>query len=1129
MLPARCACCPHAARTLLALPARRPCCPVPPALPARCRPAVSCPVRCIARAALRCLRAPCLSRPRITLCCPLTACCAASTTAAAASHRLCCPALPGCRWHCPARCPILLSCCCCLLMLSLMPATAATAAGHRHCYSACTRCRRCPAMPRRRQHCLACYPALPCTLPSAALHAAQRCPALLGRRQHCLARCAALPYPAWPHPALSCTLPSATLPCLAAASTALHAAQHCQAAAAVCFCRHCCQPLPLLLPAAATAAPALTFAATLPPLLLTAAARHGPYYCFSEMESPEHTSGSLEVPTTPTEPAADAGEAVHRQYRADCVVCAQWTERDAVVELAVRAHLPVDERTHFRLVASAHNFYDTIAKYYSSLSPATQPLRQRSPLLEEVQQLVEEASVGGAAGGRGGSGSGHPGGGAWGTSAGDAEAPGGVEAASLGACDSASTGAEPEEALHTFTLDLGASQCFSRNSTTITSLTAPIPVTLADPSDGPVVARSSTILPCPAAPSGLLVGLHLPSFAKNLVATSVLQDQWVTVTQPGGELVAICTDSCTGEQLATFTRRPGSGLYTLTTKSAQVAESGQVAASVEVAASCSSRLLTHQSLLWHHRLGHPSLPCLRGMHSRLLVSGLPRSLPPLPRSFALPCLPCVEERQRAAPHSSSFPPTTAPMQTLHMDVWGPARVIGHGGERYFLLVFDDYTCYTMVFPLQSKAEVHSVLIRWIRAVRLGLSARFRQYLPVLRLHSDRGGKFSSRLLEDFYGAEGIRQLFTLPASPQQNGIADCHIGLVIEVARTSMIHVATSHFLWPFAVDQPPLVEPLEFSSDTFGPMEGGDPKTDDTAATRRSPSLETLPGFLPRPSRPCSRSRWTLVLQEVATLGVLVLGTLSSQELRAWAVRWGSPGGGARGAGTGGAVTTRAGGSRGATNKQQLSALCHLLSLSLREPLVAGTTPPLLFPPPDQSQPYRERESCPVTPVRTRHVARPRSPPVPGTHIMVLRPSSVPERVVLPLPPTSSLPHVPDPESDRVRVVSPSVARFLATVVTDPSFESAAASALVAELVDFAALCRLDYVASLVSYSSCPPSVAGELALDCDVLEDRQFDLECLAATAPHLASTLLCPEGVPDALDIPNPRSYADAITGL
>ncbi|CAI7915621.1 unnamed protein product [Closterium sp. NIES-54] len=68
----------------------------------------------------------------------------------------------------------------------------------------------------------------------------------------------------------------------------------------------------------------------------------------------------------------------------------------------------------------------------------------------------------------------------------------------------------------------------------------------------------------------------------------------------------------------------------------------------QVAASCSCRLLSHQTLLWHHRLGHPSLPRLRGMHSRLLVSGLRRSLPPLPPSPAPPCLSCVEGLLSAA-------------------------------------------------------------------------------------------------------------------------------------------------------------------------------------------------------------------------------------------------------------------------------------------------------------------------------------------------------------------------------------------------------------------------------------------------------------------------------------------------
>ncbi|CAI7930419.1 unnamed protein product [Closterium sp. NIES-54] len=246
----------------------------------------------------------------------------------------------------------------------------------------------------------------------------------------------------------------------------------------------------------------------------------------------------------------------------------------------------------------------------------------------------------------------------------------GVEAAALGASESAAAGTASAEALHTFTLDSGASRSFFRDCTTVTQLTAFVSVSLADPSGGPVVARASTVLPCPAVPSGSLLGLHLPSFSKNLVSNAVLQDELVSTLTPGGQLVA----------------------------------------------SCSCRLLSHQTLLWHHRLGHPSLPCLRGMHSRLLVSSLLRSLPPLPRSLAPPCLPCVEGRQRIAPHFSSFPLTIAPLWTLHIDMWGPARVCGQDQERYFLIVVDDYTRYTTVFPLRSKADFPGVLIPWITVV-----------------------------------------------------------------------------------------------------------------------------------------------------------------------------------------------------------------------------------------------------------------------------------------------------------------------------------------------------------------------------------------------------------------------------
>ncbi|CAI7862297.1 unnamed protein product [Closterium sp. NIES-54] len=223
----------------------------------------------------------------------------------------------------------------------------------------------------------------------------------------------------------------------------------------------------------------------------------------------------------------------------------------------------------------------------------------------------------------------------------------------------------------------------------------------------------------------------------------------------------------------------------------------------------------------------------------------------------------------------------------------------------------------------------------------------------------------------------------------------------------------------------------------------------------------------------------------------------------------------------------------------------------------VLGLSPPVESPQPVQSQsllepssplpapsPYtgptgglaerREPASRPASPVRAARASgrssRQRPPPVPGTHRMSLRPSTAALRAPLPSSPESSLPALADPESDSLRAARPTVSRLLAPVVTDPSFESAAASALVAELVDFAARCRLDYAAGLVAEpaSVCPPSVGGECALGTDVLEDRQEELQCLAATSPHLASVLLAPEGDPDALDIPTPRSYAEAVEG-
>ncbi|CAI7736549.1 unnamed protein product [Closterium sp. NIES-54] len=693
------------------------------------------------------------------------------------------------------------------------------------------------------------------------------------------------------------------------------------------------------------------------------------------------------------------------------------------------------------------------------------------------------------------------------------------------------------------------------------------------------------------------------------------------------------------------------------------------------------RLLSHQTLVWHHRLGHPSLPRLHGMHSHLLVSGLPRSLPPLPPSPNPPCLPCVEGQQRAAPHSS-FPPTTAPLQTLHMDVWGPAHVNGQSCERYFLLVVDDYTRYTTVFPLRSKGRVVDVLIPWIRTVRLQLRERFGQDLPVLCLHSDRGGEFSSNLLRDFCRGEGILRSFTLPDSPQQNGIAERRIGLIMEVARTSMIHAAAPIFcghlrsdtlhinstsgpvspcrkprpycvgrgrlamrqcsgvfpsqdvtfddsvpfyrLFPyrsahppppplFLAPGPPPVDPLPpqglaplgvsqvdplpgpatvqvavSSGTTRGAASGGAASRGGEPGGAESEGAETEgaePGGRVEPGGAASEGAESggAEPQGAASSGgsASASPSLSPQQLREWFVRrarlrsgatgargtaatgfggarpqgTGATGtGGVEGAGAGDATESRAAGTDGSGTGGAGAGGARVGGtgaggVGVGGPCVGGAGArgagavapggavrprPYFVPLLQQSgglTEHREPASRPVSPVRPgHHVPCLRPPPVPGTHAMTLRPSSVPLRVPLPAPPESYLPKVPDPESDHARAASPTVSRLLATAVTDPSFESADASALVAVLFDFAAACRLDYTTALVaeSTSASPPSVGGECALGTDVLEDRQEDFECLAAAVPRFASMLIAREGDPDPPDILTPRSYAEAITG-
>ncbi|CAI7873732.1 unnamed protein product [Closterium sp. NIES-54] len=118
-------------------------------------------------------------------------------------------------------------------------------------------------------------------------------------------------------------------------------------------------------------------------------------------------------------------------------------------------------------------------------------------------------------------------------------------------------------------------------------------------------------------------------------------------------------------------------------------------------------------------------------------------------------------------------------------------------------------------------------------------------------------------------------------------------------------------------------------------------------------------------------------------------------------------------------------------------------------------------------------------------------------------------------------------PVTDYYRTYRPILSCVLASLVTDPRASLSSVSALTA--TEFDATRCLDYTTRVVAAPPTSPlAVGGESTLGCDALEDRQFELEFLVAASPHLCAMLLAPEGDPDGLDIPTPRTYAEAVSG-
>jgi hypothetical protein len=115
--------------------------------------------------------------------------------------------------------------------------------------------------------------------------------------------------------------------------------------------------------------------------------------------------------------------------------------------------------------------------------------------------------------------------------------------------------------------------------------------------------------------------------------------------------------------------------------------------------------------LWHRRLAHVGMKNLHKLLKGDHVIGLTNVVFEKDR----PCGACQAGKQvGSSHHAKNIMTTSRPLELLHMDLFGPIAYISIGGNKYGLVIVDDYTLFTWVFFLHDKSETQGVLKKFLR-------------------------------------------------------------------------------------------------------------------------------------------------------------------------------------------------------------------------------------------------------------------------------------------------------------------------------------------------------------------------------------------------------------------------------
>ncbi|GJX37367.1 retrovirus-related pol polyprotein from transposon TNT 1-94 [Tanacetum coccineum] len=180
-----------------------------------------------------------------------------------------------------------------------------------------------------------------------------------------------------------------------------------------------------------------------------------------------------------------------------------------------------------------------------------------------------------------------------------------------------------------------------------------------------------------------------------------------------------------------------------------------------------------KSWLYHRRLSHLNF----GTINKIAKDGLVRGIPKFQKDHM--CSACALGKSKKSSYQPKAEDTNQEkLYLLHMDLCGPMHVISINGKRYILVIVDNYSRFTWVRFLRTKAEAPKAIIKCIKIIQVCLNATVRND------RTNNGAEFVHQTLHEFYENVGISHQTSVARTPQQNDVVKRRNQTLVEATRT---------------------------------------------------------------------------------------------------------------------------------------------------------------------------------------------------------------------------------------------------------------------------------------------------------------------------------------------------------